>query len=446
LSRSIEYNFDGLVGPTHNYSGLSFGNIASQHNAGTVANPKLAAKQGLQKMLTLMNLGVPQAVLPPQQRPNLNLLQDLGLTGTTAQLLRQAHKIDPALLAAVYSAASMWSANMATISPSCNTADGRLHFTPANLSYNLHRAQESQFSYGLLKHIFADSRHFVVHNPLLGYRDLSDEGAANHNLLCSEYGAPGLELFVYGRSGFDDKTQVPLRYPARQTRLASAAIAQRHGVRSHLRCFIQQNPVAINAGVFHNDVVFVANKNVMFYHEHAFLDWPYMQQQILNFFGGNCHFISVAEHELTLADAVATYIFNSQLVTLPDNTMALIVPDECKESSAATKVLEAVIAGNNPIKHIKYVQCRQSMRNGGGPACLRLRVLLAPEQQPIFKQQLIMTAGLYKQLDAWVEKHYRDRLTSDDFLDPDLVLEVNTALESLTKILHLGSIYPFQQV
>lgn len=446
MSRSIEYNFDGLVGPTHNYAGLSFGNVASQHNAGAVANPKLAAKQGLQKMHTLMKLGVPQAVLPPQQRPNLNLLTDLGLTGTTAQLLHKAHKINPVLLAAVYSASSMWTANMATVSPSCNTADGRLNFTPANLNYNLHRAQESQFSYSLLKHIFSDPRHFVVHKPLLGYRDLSDEGAANHNLLCPEYGEPGLELFVYGRNGLDDKTQVPLLYPARQTRLASAVIAQQHGVHLYLRCFIQQNPMAINAGVFHNDVIFVANKNVMFYHEHAFLDWPNMQKQILNFFDGNCHFISIAENELPIADAVATYIFNSQLVTLPDNSMALIVPAECKESSSATKILETVVAGNNPIKHLEYVQCRQSMRNGGGPACLRLRVILAPEQQQNFNQELIMTEDLYHKLDAWVEKHYRDRLTSDDFLDPDLVLEVNTALENLTKILHLGSIYPFQQV
>jgi succinylarginine dihydrolase len=446
LNHTTEYNFDGLVGPTHNYAGLSFGNVASQRNAGAVANPKLAAKQGLQKMRILMDLGVPQAVLPPQQRPNLTLLKDLGLTGTTEQLLRQARKINPALLTAVYSAASMWTANMATVSPSCNTMDTRVHFTPANLSYNLHRAQEAQFSYSLLKHIFSDPLHFVVHDPLLGYRDLSDEGAANHNLLCAEYGEPGLELYVYGRNGLDDKTQIPLRYPARQTRLASAAIAQCHGVRAHLRHFIRQNPLAINAGVFHNDVIFVANKNVMFYHEYAFLDWPDMQQQILNYFDGNCHFISVSDNELTLAEAVETYIFNSQLVSLADNTMALIMPAECEESSSVTRVLESVIAKNNPIKHIKYVQCRQSMRNGGGPACLRLRVLLSQAQQQVFNQQIIMTENLYQQLDAWIDKHYRDRLTSDDFLDPHLVTEVNAALESLTKILHLGSIYPFQQV
>jgi len=446
LIQTREYNFDGLVGPTHNYAGLSFGNVASQHNAGAVANPKLAAKQGLQKMHTLMSLGVPQGILPPQQRPNLKLLQDLGLTGTTAQLLHQAHKLNPSLLAAVYSAASMWTANMATVSPSCNTIDGRLHLTPANLSYNLHRAQEAEFSHSLLKHVFSDPRHFAVHQPLPAYRDLTDEGAANHSLLCREYGEPGLELFVFGRNGLDDKAQVPLLYPARQTRLASSAIAQGHGVHSHLRCFIQQNPMVINAGVFHNDVVFVANKNIMFYHEHAFLDWPVMQQQILDFFNGDCHFISIADDELSMAEAVDTYIFNSQMVSLPDNSMALIVPVECEESDAVVRVLDSVIAANNPITHIKYVQCRQSMRNGGGPACLRLRVVLTPEQQQVCNQQLIMTDSLYKQLDTWVDKHYRDRLTSNDFLDPDLVLEVSSALDSLTKILRLGSIYPFQQV
>ncbi len=445
MNDTLEYNFDGLVGPTHNYAGLSFGNIASQYNAGATANPKLAAKQGLQKMYTLMHLGVPQAVLPPQQRPNLCLLKELGFTGTTEQLLRQAHKTNPALLSVVYSAASMWTANIATVSPGCNTIDGRVHFTPANLSYNLHRAQESQFSYKLLKKIFDDTQHFMVHPPLPGFRDLSDEGAANHSLLCQEYGKPGLELFVYGRNGLDDKTQTPLIYPARQTRLASLAIGQRHGVHSNLQCYIEQNPLAINAGVFHNDVVFVANKNVLFYHAQAFLKWPVMKQQILDFFDGNCHFITVTNNELTIGESVETYIFNSQLVSLPDNTMALIVPAECANSKQATQVLESVIAGNNPIKHIKYVQCRESMRNGGGPACLRLRVVLSPEQQ-VFNKELIMTENLYQQLDAWIEKHYRDRLSNDDFLDPNLVYEVNSALESLTKILHLGSIYPFQQI
>lgn len=445
MIKAREYNFDGLVGPTHNYASLSFGNVASQNNVGSVANPKLAAKQGLQKMHTVMSLGIPQAVLPPQQRPNLNLLKALGFTGSTSKLLQQAHKQNPLLLAAVYSAASMWAANMATVSPSSNTADGRLHFTPANLTCNLHRAQEAEFSYSILKHVFADPLHFDVHNSLPAFKDLGDEGAANHSVLCTEYGKPGLEMFVYGRHGLDDIAQRALGFPARQTQLASAAIAQSHGVPLHLRCFVQQNPSAINAGVFHNDVIFVANKNVIFYHESAFLDWLPMQQQILKFFDGNCHFIPIAEKDLNISEAVKTYIFNSQLISLPDNSMALIVPMECQESSAATKVIEEVVAGNNPIQHVKYVQCQQSMRNGGGPACLRLRVVLTSEQQQVCNQQILMTEDLYRQLDAWVDKHYRDRLSSDDFLDPNLVSEVNTALDALTKILHLGSIYPFQQ-
>ena len=213
-----------------------------------------------------------------------------------------------------------------------------------------------------------------------------------------------------------------------------------------MQFFVQQNPAAINAGVFHNDVIFVANKNVILYHEDAFLNWHPVQQQILKFFDGNCYFIPVANKTLSIKEAVATYIFNSQIITLPDNTMALIAPMECKNSNIAMNVLDSIIAGNNPIKRIEYMECRQSMLNGGGPACLRLRVILTPEQELACNSNIIMTDSLYKKLDVWIEKHYRDRLTSDDFLDPNLVNEVHVALDELTKIMHLGSIYSFQQL
>ena len=48
-----EFNFDGLVGPSHNYAGLSFGNVASFSNVKSASNPKQAALQGLAKMRAL---------------------------------------------------------------------------------------------------------------------------------------------------------------------------------------------------------------------------------------------------------------------------------------------------------------------------------------------------------------------------------------------------------
>ena len=443
---ALEFNFDGLVGQTHNYSGLSFGNIASKTNSGSASNPKQAAKQGLQKMQALMDLGVPQAVLPPALRPNFALLRSLGFSGNEQQLLQKAYKYQPRLLAACYSAASMWTANMATVSPSCNTSDQKLHFTPANLTYNLHRAQEANFSYSLLQKIFSDPKHFVVHEPLAQFLDLSDEGAANHNVLCQDYGTAGLELYVYGKLGLDDTSKTPNHFPARQSRLASSAIIRQHGLAIDRGILLQQNPLAIDAGVFHNDVVCVSNKNVMFYHEQAFLNWEPIKNQIKQFLAGNCYFLEISQKQLNLDTAIETYIFNSQLVSLANGDMVLIVPMECKHSKPAKEVLETMVANDNPITNVHYVECRESMRNGGGPACLRLRVILNKEEQAACHQGIILDAKLYKKLDAWIEKHYRDNLAAEDLLDPLLPQEVYAALDELTKLLHLGSIYAFQQL
>lgn len=440
-----EINFDGLVGPTHNYAGLSFGNVASVANAGNISNPRLAAKQGLQKMRLLMEMGIPQAVLPPQQRPNFDLLRTLGFSGQSEQMLQQAFKANPRLLYAVYSAASMWTANMATVSPSCNTGDHKVHITPANLTFNLHRAQEAVFSYKLLQKIFNDAKYFVVHAPLPGFRDLSDEGAANHSVISTDYNVPGLELFVYGRQGLDEATST-LKYPARQTKLSSLAITQQHKLSSDNILLIQQANEAIDAGVFHNDVIFVANKNVIFYHELGFSSGNELAAKIKYFLNDNCYLLVVSKDQLSLKEAVSTYLFNSQIVSTDMNSMALIAPIECKESQAAMNVIDSIIAAHNPIKEVKFVECRQSMHNGGGPACLRLRVQLNKEEQAASLQSLYLTPELYQQLDSWVEKFYRDRLVPDDLLDPKLVIEVQTALEQLTQILQLGPIYPFQQL
>jgi succinylarginine dihydrolase len=442
---ALEFNFDSLVGPTHNYAGLSFGNIASKSNAGTISNPKQAAKQGLQKMRTLMQLGIPQAVLPPQQRPNFALLRSLGFNGNEAQILEKTYKYQPKLLAACHSAASMWAANMATVSPSCNTNDSKLHLTPANLTHNLHRAQEAEFSYKLLSKIFANSNFFKVHKPLAAYTDLGDEGAANHNILCTDYGQPGLEIFVYGKLGLEDASKKPAHFPSRQSRLASSTIIRQHGLRAEQTLLVQQNPLAIDAGIFHNDVICVMNKNVIFYHEKAFLDSNQVIQQIKQKFTSACYFIEVSDNQLSLATAVETYIFNSQLVSLANGDMALIVPMECKHSKQASDLLDSIVSANNPINKIQHVECRESMRNGGGPACLRLRVVLTPEQQQACHQGIFLDDNLYTKLDAWIDRHYRDHLAAEDLLDPLLSQEVLEALAELTDILKLGSIYPFQQ-
>ncbi|WP_370298967.1 N-succinylarginine dihydrolase, partial [Pontibacterium sp.] len=126
--KAFEANFDGLVGPTHNYAGLSFGNVASEKHQAEVSNPKQAAKQGLTKMKALNDLGLVQGVLAPQERPDINTLRQLGFGGSDADVLAAAAKQAPRILAACCSASSMWTANAATVSPSADTANGKVHF------------------------------------------------------------------------------------------------------------------------------------------------------------------------------------------------------------------------------------------------------------------------------------------------------------------------------
>lgn len=434
-----EINFDGLVGPTHNYAGLAYGNVASMHNANMTSSPKQAALQGLSKMHLLMQLGIPQAVLPPAKRPNLHLLQELGFSGAPLAMLEQAYKISPQLLAAVYSASSMWAANAATISPSCNTADNKVHITPANLAYNLHRAQECAFYTKVLKAIFKDANFFVHNKPIMSARDLCDEGAANHSVLCSDYNKPGLELFVYGRMGLDDN-KTHNKYIGRQTKLASVANILNHKLNLANTMTLAQSAAAINAGAFHNDVVFVANKNVLFYHANAFENWHEHKEHIRRFFNDDCYFIEISNAELSLQEAVTTYLFNSQLISV-GNKMLLIAPEECRHTENALHVIQQVISANNPITDVKFVECRESMQNGGGPACLRLRVILTEAEQKSCLQSVFLTEDLYQQLCAWVNKHYRDALIPKDLLAPQLIQEVEYALDELSKILQLPNIY-----
>ena len=445
-----ELNMDGLVGPTHHYAGLSAGNIASTTNALSVANPAAAALQGIKKMRFLHHLGLKQAILPPHQRPNLHLLHQLGFTGTPAEQVRRAKQEAPTLLSASYSASSMWSANAATVSASLDTQNKRLHFTAANLVSNLHRHQEAMFSRSLLQRIFADERYFQHHAVLPKTMIIGDEGAANHSRLCEQYNRAGINLFVYGKQALPagNKYPAPQHFPARQTLEASEAIARSHQLDLNKVVFACQNPDAIDQGVFHNDVIAVANESVLLIHEDAFLN----QRKILDELSSKASFpiqiIEINRKQMTIADAVKSYFFNSQLITLPDTNikkMALIAPAECEHNMAIKAFIDSLLADqSNPIAQIHYLDLKQSMRNGGGPACLRLRVPLNETELSAMHQGVLVTDALLDTLEHWVTKHYRTQLHANDLDDPALIDEGFSALDELSAILKLGSIYPFQ--
>jgi succinylarginine dihydrolase len=445
--KQFEVNFDGLVGPTHNYAGLSYGNVASVNNASAESSPKQAAKQGLKKMKALADLGMIQGVLAPQARPDVDALRRLGFSGSDANVLQQAAKQAPAIFQACCSASSMWTANAATVSPSADTADGKVHFTPANLTNKYHRSLEPQVTGNILRATFADSTYFSHHAHLPDNEHFGDEGAANHTRLCNEYGEKGVELFVYGRYAFDKSKPAPVKFPARQTFEASQAVARLHGLNDENVVFIQQNPALIDQGVFHNDVISVGNQNVLFYHEQAFLDTDKAFAEIKQKYGDSeLHFIKVASEQVSVQDAIKSYLFNTQLITLANGEMAIIAPTDCEENPAVSAYLSELVSLNTPIKHIRYYNVKQSMRNGGGPACLRLRVAMNETELAAVNQSTMMNDAQFERLNNWVDKHYRDRLSVDDLRDVALLNESRTALDELTQLLKLGSVYPFQKV
>jgi len=437
-------NLDGLPGPTHNYSGLAQGNLAAERNAQQVANPREAALQGLAKMRALAARGFAQGVLPPQERPDVHALRALGFAGSDRDVILAAGRDAPEILAACCSAASMWAANAATVSASADCADGRVHFTPANLVTHFHRALEAPTTTRVLRAIFADETRFRVHDPLPSTPQFGDEGAANHTRFAAAVGAPGVELFVYGRRGYGGGP-APARFPARQTREASEAIARRHGLDPSSVVYAQQRPDAIDAGVFHNDVVAVGERTFLFCHERAFVDPPAVLAALEEAIGQAFASIVVREEELPLADAVGTYLFNSQLLERSDGRFLLVAPAECRAHRATSVLLDRLVADGSPIAEVLTFDLRQSMRNGGGPACLRLRVPLTPVERGAIGCNVMLDAALDAALDAWIRRHYRDRIAPPDLRDPALLDEGRRALDELTQLLRLPSVYAFQK-
>ncbi|MBM7074393.1 N-succinylarginine dihydrolase [Shewanella sp. 202IG2-18] len=440
----IEANFDGLVGPTHNYSGLSFGNVASQSSAKQVSNPKSAALQGLKKAKALADMGLTQGILAPQMRPDVYSLRQLGFLGSDSQVLEKAFKQAPTVFNACCSASSMWAANAATVSPSPDTADEKVHFTAANLTDKLHRSIEHPTTSKILKAIFPDERYFSHHSALPSHLVFGDEGAANHTRLCNSYGDKGLELFTYGEHVSSSTSERPKNYPARQKLAASQAVARLHQLNPDFTAFIQQNPKVIDQGVFHNDVIAVGNLNTLFYHQDAFINQSTVFESINTRLNENLELIEVPSSKVSVKDAVSSYLFNTQLIELSNGKMALIAPLECQENNRVYAYLSELTTLDTSIRDVNYFDVKQSMQNGGGPACLRLRVVLSESELVAVNPSTLLNNHLYIELESWINQHYRDQLEIKDMTDVAFLNEIRTALDELTQILALGSIYSFQ--
>jgi succinylarginine dihydrolase len=441
----FEVNFDGLVGPTHHYAGLAYGNEASIKHRNLISNPKLAAKQGLQKMKALADLGMLQAILPPQHRPVFSELRRLGFQGSEQQILEQAYRIAPHILSALFSASSMWTANAATVSPSADTQDGKIHFTPANLCLNYHRSLEQHQTQKILKRIFNNEQYFAHHDALPSVPMFGDEGAANHLRFCQDYTKAGCEVFVYGKQ-FAQAGNSTEKYPARQTLEASQAIVRLHQLSEKRHFFLEQNPNVIDQGVFHNDVISVNNQNLFFVHEKAFVNQKQQLEKLKQHLERQniaLHLIEVPDHVVSVKEAVDSYLFNSQIISRPDGGMSLILPEETQQYESVQNYIQTLLIADNPIDDIKIFNLRESMRNGGGPACLRLRVVMTSQELSAMHQPILFTNELFKKLNQWIDCYYRDRLSLQDLIDPEFIIQNKIALDELTKILELNNLYSF---
>ena len=413
----MEINFDGIVGPSHNYAGLSLGNLASTRNAGQVSQPRAAALQGVEKMRANLALGLAQGIFLPHPRPDRGWLAELGA---------DIERAEPAIAANAMSASAMWAANAATVSPAPDTADGRCHLTVANLRTMPHRSHEWPATLAQLRLAFADEARFAVHPPVP--TAFGDEGAANHMRLAPAHDAPGIELFVYGVSGG--------AFPARQHVEASKAIARLHRLDPERTIFVEQSEQAIAAGAFHNDVVAVANGRVLFAHELAFAE----RDRVI----GECarllpdlELVEVAASDVPLGDAIASYLFNAQLVGPPGGETTLIVPEEARETPSVWGWLQRHLESNGPIRRVEVVDVRQSMANGGGPACLRLRVVADPAT---VDPRFLVDEAKLDRIAAVIERHWPAEIANDSLQEPALIRDIEAARAALLDLLDLAEL------
>jgi succinylarginine dihydrolase len=426
--RMLEVNFDGLVGPSHNYAGLSLGNIASSHNAGAVSAPREAALQGLAKMRHMLDLGLRQGLLLPHERPDTAWLRRLGFAGDDAAVCAAAWLSAPDLLRNACSASPMWTANAATVSPAPDTGDGRHHLSVANLASMTHRSLEADQTLRQLHLAFGHVPGLVVHPPLPAA--FGDEGAANHMRLCPAHGEAGVEIFVYGGASAGG-------FPARQHRLASESLIRRHHLVGERALLARQSDAAIAAGAFHNDVVAVANETVLLTHEDAFADAQDLYAAIRARVPG-ATIIEAPRRLVSLEDAIRSYLFNSQLVSLPEGGMMLLLPAEARATPPVLAWLEGLVESGGPIRRLDFLNLRESMRNGGGPACLRLRVVLSAGELAHVDSRFLLDERTCDALAGLIGRHWPERIAPEDLGNPDLWRQCRDARAQLLALLGFG--------
>lgn len=445
-ANAVEVNFECIVGPTHYFGGLSYGNLASTQNKARSSSPKKAALQSLAKMYWLHTQGFVQGMLPPHERPHQKSLANLGFSGPLHEAIFAVSKKMPEIFLSLCSSSSMWAANAATVSPSFDSCDHKMHISPANLVSMFHRSIEADFTHRVCKRIFHDDHHFFVHDPLPSHLLFADEGAANHNRLAPDHAHHALQIFVYGKDA--QGLQKSSIFPARQSLLANQALIKRHMLEEIYVLNLEQNALAIDAGAFHNDVVSVSNGEVFLSHELAFQDpsaLKIIEQRYEQLFDRKLYLITIDHDEVSLAQAVSSYLFNSQILSKNDGHMLLLAPAECNAHPTVQKAIQRILDENNPINAVNYFDISESMANGGGPACLRLRMAMSTASLQTISPTVILNENNYHALCDVVNTYYVDEFDPRLYFDRSFIDNATRALDEISKILGLHSIYDFQQ-
>ena len=437
--KTQDANFDGLVGLTHNYSGLSQADQQDGPNKDRVAHPRQAALESLNKMRGLMNLGLRQGVLPPHERPAIGFLRDLGFSGSDHRIWEKAWTQAPRYARAAAASASMWASNSATVSPSADCANGLLHISVANLNAALHRSIEAEASERVLRRIFADETAFRVHGPLPATAGFCDEGGANHFRLSAGQGAQGIEVFVYGRG------ERP-----RHSLETCQALARRHGLAPARVIFASLSDAAQKAGAIYSDLVAAAHENVLLFHAEAFYNSEVLKAEIHDKARDLFEpvLLEISSKEVSLSDAVKTCFFNAQMLRFPyASRLSFIAPREVRENNqTADLAADLRRRSNGLIDAPMFAEVHQSMRAGGGPSSMALSFELTTGEAAAINAGFFLTPKLSDALEDWINTHYRAELSPADLSDPLLIDETRTALDELTRILPLGTdFYPFQR-
>jgi succinylarginine dihydrolase len=186
--------------------------------------------------------------------------------------------------------------------------------------------------------------------------------------------------------------------------------------------------------------VCVGAADTLFFHEAAFEDTAGTLAALSAAAEGLFDFkpVMVPAADVPLEDAIRSYLFNSQLLVFPgESRLVLVAPTEAQDTKSTREYCERLVSSNGPIGRVEYVDVRQSMRNGGGPACLRLRVVMTGAERTACHQGVLMTEEKIDALQDMVRKTYRDRLAPGDLADPALADECRLARESLLRVLDL---------